>query len=81
MTDERNGRVFSLDSSLTPESSQTERQRAWNFKFQCLENNRCDEICDVMPEAWQDFYIHRGKMDVQKYGDKYLFYKGARTPL
>jgi hypothetical protein len=72
---ERNGLGFSLDSSLTPQSSELERRRAWNLEFHCLESKGCDEICDVVPEAWEDFYIHRGKMDVQKYGDKYLFCK------
>jgi hypothetical protein len=70
---------FGLDSSLTPQASPSERQRAWNFKFQCLENNACDEICDVMPEAWEDFYTRRGKLDVREYGDKYLFCKHAST--
>jgi len=73
ITDERNGLGFSLDSSLTPESSQEERRRAWHFELQCLAGNGCNEICDVMPEAWRDFYINRGQLDVQKYGERYMF--------
>jgi hypothetical protein len=79
MMDERNGLGFSLDSALTPQSSRQERRRAWSLEFQCLESKGCDEICDVMPEGWEDFYTLRGKMDVQKYGEKYLFCRHEST--
>jgi hypothetical protein len=74
ISDERNGLGYSLDSSVTPGASESERERAWHFEFQCLASSKgCNEICDVMPEAWHDFYINRGRLDVQKYGNKYLF--------
>jgi len=79
MTDERNGLGYSLDSSLTPVSSQEERRRAWHFEMRCLAGNGCNEICDVMPEAWTDFYIKRGYLDVQKYGERYQFCTHSAT--
>jgi len=65
---------FELDSFLTPPATPTERQRAWHFEFSCLSQQRgCGEICEVMPDAWRDFYTQRGHFDVEKYGSAYLF--------
>lgn len=65
---------FALQSSVTPAASPVERQRAWNFKFGCLNRQGgCGEICEVMPDAWEDFYRKRGHFDVEKYGPAYLF--------
>ncbi|MGB8131134.1 MAG: hypothetical protein WCG81_15195 [Candidatus Angelobacter sp.] len=67
---------FELEASLTPMASAAERKRAWNLNFACLVQNRgCGEICDVMPDAWRDFYVRRGHFDVEKYGPAYLFCK------
>jgi hypothetical protein len=65
---------FALESSLTPRATAVERQRAWHLQFSCLsQQHGCGEICDVMPEAWRDFYASRGHIDVEKYGPAYLF--------
>lgn len=69
-----NGRGFGLRSSLTPLATPTERQRASRLDFACLAQTQgCGEICDVMPDAWQDFYLKRGRFDVEKLGSEYLF--------
>jgi hypothetical protein len=69
-----NGLGFSLDSMLTPQATENERKRAWHFDFSCLASTRgCNEICDVSPDAWADFYSNRGRFDVQKYGSRYAF--------
>lgn len=65
---------FQLESSLIPSATEAERQRAWHFEFTCLSKQRgCGEICEVMPDAWRDFYKQRGRLDVDKYGSAYLF--------
>ena len=65
---------FALESSLTPASTPDERRRAWHFESGCLaERVGCGEICEVMPDAWHDFYKVRGHFDVEKYGTAYLF--------
>jgi len=63
---------FELEASLTPAANATERRRAWNFSFACLTRG-CGEICEVMPDAWRDFYLARGHFDVEKYGAAYIF--------
>ena len=69
-----NDPAFFLESSLTPAATPTERQRAWHFEFSCLSRLQgCGEICEVMPDAWRDFYKQRGHLDVEKYGSAYLF--------
>jgi hypothetical protein len=74
MGDRANDLGFQLESSLTPAATAAERQRAWHFEFACLSRGRgCGEICEVMPDAWQDFYSKRGHFDVEKYGSAYLF--------
>jgi len=74
MGDRANDLGFQLESSLTPAATITEQQRAWHFEFNCLSRrNGCGEICEVMPDAWQDFYDKRGRFDVEKYGSAYLF--------
>jgi hypothetical protein len=71
---------FELESSLTPTASLTERQRAWHFELACLSGRHsCGEMCEVMPDAWHDFYINRGHFDVDKYGVAYLFCKKMPT--
>jgi hypothetical protein len=69
-----NSLAFFLESSLTPAATPIERQHAWHFDFSCLSQQRgCGEICQVMPDAWRDFYTQRGHFDVEKYGSAYLF--------
>jgi len=63
---------FELEASLTPAASATERRRAWNLNFACLTRG-CGEICEVMPDAWRDFYLARGHFDVDKFGAAYMF--------
>lgn len=65
---------FELESSLIPGATINERQLAWHFEFACLAGQHgCGEICEVMPDAWRDFYSNRGHFDVEKYGSAYLF--------
>jgi len=33
-------------------------------------------MCEVMPEAWRDFYQKLGRFDVDKLGSTYLFCSG-----
>jgi len=74
MDDRPNDLGFYLESSLTPAATPIERQRAWHFEFSCLSQQQgCGEICEVMPDAWRDFYRQRGHFDVEKYGSAYLF--------
>jgi hypothetical protein len=63
---------FQLEASLTPAANTMERKRAWNLNFTCLARG-CSEICEVMPDAWRDFYLVRGHFDVEKYGAAYMF--------
>jgi hypothetical protein len=68
------GMGYSLDSTLAPQATKSERQRAWHYDFSCLARaNGRSEICDVMPDAWRDFYVTRGRFDVRKYGTRYAF--------
>ena len=67
--------LIELEASLTPTATAAEQKRAWNFNLACLQNQACGEICDVMPDAWRDFYVGRGHFDVEKYGPAYLFCK------
>jgi|SRR5271157_4890365 len=65
---------FGLQSSLTPRATAAERQRASRFDFACLAQKQgCGEICEVMPDAWRDFYETRGHLDVERLGSAYLF--------
>jgi len=67
-------RGFGLQSSLTPAATAAERQRASHFDFACLAQRQgCGEICEVMPDAWRDFYERRGHLDVETFGSAYLF--------
>ncbi len=68
------GKGFELESSVTPQASQSERQRAWHFRFGCLsQSSGCEEICDALPDAWRDFYSVRGRFDAEKFGSRYMF--------
>jgi hypothetical protein len=65
---------FGLQSSLTPAATETERWRASHFVLACLDQRQsCGEICEVMPDAWRDFYEKRGRFDVEASGSAYLF--------
>lgn len=65
---------FGLESTITPEANADERQRALHIDFSCLAQGRgCGEICEVMPEAWKDFYEKLGHVDVETLGPGYLF--------
>lgn len=67
-------RAFGLQSSLTPAATAAERQRASGFDFACLAQRQgCGEICEVMPDAWRDFYEKRGRFDVETSGSAYMF--------
>jgi hypothetical protein len=74
---ERNGTSetgFGLQSTLTPAATEPERWRASHFAFACLAQRQgCGEICEVMPDAWRDFYEKRGRFDVETSGSAYLF--------
>ena len=62
-----------LQSSLTPNATTNEWQRASHISFACLGEKRgCGDICEVMPEAWEDFYKKRGRADVEHFGSDYL---------
>ena len=70
---EKGERAFGLVSALTPASSADERQRALRIDFSCLAQRRgCGEVCEVMPEAWKDFYEKRGRSDAERLGRDYL---------
>lgn len=63
-----------LASALTPTATANERQRALHIDFGCLSQGAgCGEICEVMPEAWRDFYDKLGHVYVDKLGEAYLF--------
>ena len=74
---ERSGKSetgFGLQSSLTPAATETEQWRASHFVFACLAQRQgCGETCEVMPEAWRDFYEKRGRFDVETSGSAFLF--------
>jgi hypothetical protein len=55
-----------LETSLTPTASAEERKRALHIDFSCLSRGRgCGEVCEVMPEAWKDFYQKLGHFDAE----------------
>lgn len=65
---------FGLQAALTPAATADERQRALHIDFGCLgRSGGCGEICEVMPDAWRDFYEKRGHFDVERLGSSYLF--------
>jgi hypothetical protein len=62
-----------LESVLTPAATTIERQRASHIDFACLAGGHgFGEVCEVMPEAWRDFYEMRGRFDMEKLGLAYL---------
>ena len=68
---------FGLISALTPAASADERQRAFRIDFSCLAQTRgCGQICEMMPDAWKDFYEKFGHFDVERLGSAYLFCSG-----
>jgi hypothetical protein len=68
---------FGLISALTPAASADERQRASRIDFSCLAQSRgCGQICEMMPDAWKDFYEKFGHFDVERLGSTYLFCSG-----
>jgi hypothetical protein len=61
--------------TFTPQATEFERKRAWHYDFSCLaETTCCNVICDVLPDAWGDFCVSRGRFDVEKFGGRYAFY-------
>jgi hypothetical protein len=81
ISDAPDGMGYSLDSTLTPQATESERERAWHYDFSCLATARgCNEICDVLPDSWKDFYLNRGRFDVQKYGSRYAFCNNSAMP-
>jgi hypothetical protein len=74
MTGFSSGRGYSLESMVTSQSTELEWKRAWHYEFSCLAQSAgCGEICDVIPDAWKDFYVNRGHFDVEKFGSRYAF--------
>jgi hypothetical protein len=62
-----------LETTLTPTASAEERKRALHIDFSCLSQGRgCGEVCEVMPEAWTDFYEKLGHSDAERLGPDYL---------
>jgi len=73
MTLDKRERAFGLETALTPTASAEERKRALHIDFSCLSKGRgCGEVCDVMPEAWRDFYEKLGHFDAERLGPDYL---------
>ncbi len=67
------GKGIVLETSLTRNATENERQRASHIDFSCLaEKEGCGEICEIMPEAWLDFYERQGRLDVERLGSDYL---------
>jgi hypothetical protein len=65
--------AFGLETALTPTASAEERERALHIDFSCLSQGRgCGEVCEVMPEAWKDFYEKLGHFDAERLGLDYL---------
>lgn len=66
--------AFGLETALTPTASAEERKHALHIDFSCLSQGRgCGELCEVMPEAWKDFYEKLGHFDAERLGRDYLF--------
>lgn len=62
-----------LESWVTPSANATERERAFHVDFGCLAGDQgCGEVCEIMPEAWRDFYETHGRLDVERCGSDYL---------
>jgi hypothetical protein len=66
--------AFRLETALTPTAIAEERKRALHIDFSCLSQGRgCGEVCEVMPEAWKDFYEKLlGHFDAERLGPDYL---------
>jgi hypothetical protein len=70
---EKGERALGLVSALTPTASAEERKRALHIDFSCLSQGRgCGEVCEVMPEAWKDFYEKLLRFDAERLGPDYL---------
>lgn len=66
-------RAFGLETALTPTASAEERKRALHIDFSCLSQGRgCGDVCEVMPDAWRDFYDALGHFDAERLGPDYL---------
>jgi hypothetical protein len=66
-------RALGLEAALTPTAGAEERKRALHIDFSCLSQGRgCGEVCEVMPEAWKDFYDKLGRFDAERLGPDYL---------
>lgn len=66
-------RGLGLQSALTPAANAHERQRALHIDFGCLaQRGGCGETCELMPEAWRDYYEELGHSEVEKLGLSYL---------
>lgn len=65
--------ALGLETALTPTASLEERKHALDIDFSCLAQNRgCGEVCEVMPEAWKEFYEGLGRFDAERLGPDYL---------
>jgi hypothetical protein len=68
-----NESALGLATALTPTVSTEERKRALHIDFSCLSQGRgCGEVCEVMPEAWKDFYEKLGHFDAERLEPDYL---------
>jgi hypothetical protein len=62
-------RGLGLQSALTPAANADERTHALHINFGCLAlRGGCGETCEVMPEAWRDYYEKLGHSEVEKLG-------------
>jgi hypothetical protein len=65
--------AFGLETALTPTASTEERKRALHIDFSCLSQGRgCGEVCEVIPEAWKDFFEKLGPFNAERLGPDYL---------
>jgi hypothetical protein len=65
--------ALGLETALTLTASAEERKRALHIDLSCLSQGRgCGEVCEVMPEAWKDFYEELGHFDAERLGPDYL---------
>jgi hypothetical protein len=52
-----------IESSLTPQASTEERNRAYNFNFDCLtRRGGCTSLCQIAPLAFADYVKETGGM-------------------
>lgn len=66
-------RGLGLQSALTSAANADERTHVLHIDFGCLAMRAgCGETCEVMPEAWRDYYEKLGHSEVENLGMSYL---------